>query len=95
MNRRFWNEGGVYSVDSGHQHRVAVAVEPVPPLHGISIDGEYLLAARKRRREDQQRRFGEMEIGDEALHQLEAMTRADEQSRFAFSRPHDPIVDNQ
>jgi hypothetical protein len=47
----------VNSVDSRNQHRVAVAVEPVPPLHGISIDGEDLLAARKRRREDQQRRL--------------------------------------
>ena|SRR6188508_3602025 len=95
MNRLFWNEGGVYSADSRNQHRIAVAVEPVPPLHGISIDGEDLLAARKRRREDQQRRLGEMEIGDEARHQLEAMTRADEQARFTFSKPHDPIVDNQ
>jgi hypothetical protein len=39
------------------QHRVAVAVEPIPPPHGITIDGEDLLAARKRRREDQQRRL--------------------------------------
>ena len=56
------------SVTSENQHRVAVAVEPVPPLHGISIDGEDLLAARKRRREEQQRRLRQMEIGDEARH---------------------------
>ena len=77
------------------QHRVAVAVEPVPPLHGISIDGEDLLAARKRRREEQQRRLRQMEIGDEARHQLEAMTRADEQVGLTFSGPHDPIVQTQ
>jgi hypothetical protein len=40
---------------SEDQHRVAVAVEPVCPPHGLSIDGEDFLAARKRRREDQQR----------------------------------------
>jgi hypothetical protein len=45
------------SASSEDQHRVAVTVEPVPPLHGLSIDGEDLLAARKRRREDQQRRL--------------------------------------
>jgi hypothetical protein len=56
------------SVTSENQHRVAVAVEPVPPLHGISIDGEDLLAARKRRHEDQQRRLRQMEVGDEARH---------------------------
>jgi hypothetical protein len=39
------------------QHRVAVAVEPVPPLHSIAIDGEDLLTARKRRYQDQQRRL--------------------------------------
>ena len=49
MGRLFWNEGGA----SENQHSVAVAVEPVPPLHGISIDGEDLLAARKRRHQDQ------------------------------------------
>src|SRR5678816_890015 len=91
MNRLCWNEGRTYNYAEGREptvpapfsqdeHRIAVAVEPVPPLHGISIDGEDLLAARKRRREDQQRRLGEMEIGDEARHQLEAMTRADEQA---------------
>ncbi len=42
---------------SEEQHRVAVAVEPIPPLHGLTIDGEDLVAARKRRREDQQRRL--------------------------------------
>jgi hypothetical protein len=42
---------------SEEQHRVAVAVEPIPPLDGITIDGEDLVAARKRRREDQQRRL--------------------------------------
>ena len=95
MNRLFWNEGGVYSVDSRNQHRIAVAVEPVPPLHGISIDGEDLLAARKRRREEQQRRLRQMEIGDEARHQLETMTRADEQVGLTFSGPHDPIVQTE
>ena len=44
---------GDTSVASENQHSVAVAVEPVPPLHGISIDGEDLLAARKRRHQDQ------------------------------------------
>src|SRR5678815_2324884 len=95
MNRLFWNEGGVYSADSRNQHRIAVAVEPVPPLHGISIDGEDLLAARKRRREDQQRRLRQREIGDEARHQLEAVTGTDEKSRFTFTRPHDPLDNNQ
>jgi hypothetical protein len=42
---------------SEDQHRVTVAVEPIPPLHGLTIDGEDLVAARKRRREDQQRRL--------------------------------------
>ena len=42
---------------SENEHRIAVAVEPVPPLNGLSIDGEDLVAARKRRREDQQRRL--------------------------------------
>src|SRR5215203_1915045 len=84
MNRLFWNEGCVFSVDSRNQHRVAVAVEPVAPLHGISIDGEDLLAARKRGREEQQRRLRQMEIGDQARHQLKVMTRADEQACFTF-----------
>jgi len=68
MNRLCWNEGRAYNYAEGpealipgpslqDEHRIAVAVEPVPPLHGISIDGEDLLAARKRRREDQQRRL--------------------------------------
>src|SRR5690349_7602288 len=83
------------SVSSENQHRIAVTVEPVPPLHGISIDGEDFLAARKRRREDQQRRLRQMEIGDEARHQLETMTRADEQARFTFSGPHCPVLNNQ
>jgi hypothetical protein len=42
-------------IHSEDQHRIPVAVEPVSPPHGLSIDGEDLLAARKRRRQDQQR----------------------------------------
>ena len=53
--RQFHTEVTLHSLKN--EHRIAVAVEPVPPLHGISIDGEDLLAARKRRREDQQRRL--------------------------------------
>ena len=83
------------SVTSQDQHRIAVAVEPVPPLHGISIDGEDLLAARKRRREDQQRRLRQMEIGDEGRHQVEAMTGTNEQTRFTFAGPHGPLVNSQ
>ena len=46
------------SLTSKDQHRITIAIEPVPPLHGLLIDGEDLVAARKRRREDQQRRLG-------------------------------------
>src|SRR5688572_32063705 len=77
---------------SENEHRVAIAVEPVPALHGISIDGEDLLAARKRRREDQQRGLRQVEIGDKARHELESVTRANEQPRLTVARLHNPIL---
>ena len=51
------HEAPVPRQPSDDQHRVAVAVEAVPPPHGIAIDGEDLLTARKRRYQDQQRRL--------------------------------------
>ncbi len=97
-DRLFLNEGTMPDTERRierslkNEHRVAVAVEPIPPPHGISIDGEDLLAARKRRREDQQRRLRQMEVGDQAGHELEAMTGANEQARLTISRPHDSLV---
>ena len=81
----------VPSATSDDQHRIAVAVEPVPPLHCLSIDGQDLVAARKRRREDQQRRLRQMEVGDQRGDQLEAVTRLDEQSRLTLARYHGPF----
>ena len=72
--------------DSENQHRIAVAVEPIPPVDGVSIDGEDLVAARKRRREDQERRLRQMEVGDEAVDGAEPEAGGDEDGGVALER---------
>jgi hypothetical protein len=39
-----------------NEHRISIAVEPVPPGDGLAIDGADLLAAGERRRQHQERR---------------------------------------
>ena len=84
-----------FFVTSQNQHRITVAVEPIPMSNCLFVDGEDLVAARKRRREDQQRRLRQMEVGDQAGDQLEAVTRVDEQARLTLAGPDDSIFHAQ
>src|SRR5687767_13821090 len=77
---------------SEKEHRITIAVEPISMSDSLFVDGEDLVAARKRRREDQQRRLRQMEVGDQAGDQLEAVTRADEEARLALASPDDSTL---
>ena len=79
-------------VTSQNQHRITIAIEPIAMSNCLFVDGEDLVAARKRRREDQQRRLRQMEVGEESGDQLEAVTRVDEQAGLAVASPHDSIL---
>lgn len=62
---------------SEDQRRVPVAVEAVSMPYGLAIDGEDLVAARKGRRQDQQRRSRQVEIGDQPANELKPVAGAD------------------
>src|SRR3954466_3887332 len=52
-----------------HQHRVAVAEEPVARGDRVAIRGEHALGAGERTHEHEQGRFGEVKVRDEVVHE--------------------------
>src|SRR5688500_9678120 len=63
---------------SQDQHRIAVAVEPVATRDCLSIGGQDPLAPGERRNEHQQRRRGQMEVGEQAIDGAELVPRVHE-----------------
>ena len=69
-----------------YKHRVAKAEEAILLLHRRVISGKHILAVIQRRDEHQQGRLGQMEIGDQRVHRLEAIAGVDENTGIARSR---------
>src|SRR6185436_12780726 len=62
------------------QHRIAIAEEAVAVLDRMTVRDADILCAAERRYQHEQRRFREMEIGEQALDHPEPVARQDEKT---------------
>src|SRR3546814_19174562 len=65
------------------QHRIAIAEEAIALGDGMAIRGHHPFMTAVRADQHQQRALGQMEIGQQSNDDAEAITRRDEQMRYA------------
>src|SRR5712672_625646 len=61
------------------QHRVAVAEETVALAHRLPVGGEDSIETRERGHQHEERRAGQVEVGEEPVHGAKAVARRDEE----------------
>ena len=61
-----------------HNHGIAITEEPVALLDRMSIGTEYIFLSAKSAHQHEQRGFREVEIGDQYIHDTEAIAGRDE-----------------
>src|SRR5579862_67353 len=77
---------------SENQHGVAVAIETIAPGNGLAVGGEHVLAAAEGCDEHDERRFGQVEVREQAAQYLEAETGVDEKASLTAAWTDPPAA---
>src|SRR5262245_54775646 len=76
-----WTNRGVLS----NEHAVSIAIEAIASVHSVLVSRKDLLNTRKCAHQSQQRRFGQVEIGQQRIHNAKRKSRNDKEPGFGFS----------
>src|SRR5437868_3777155 len=85
MPARAWPSVAMTSNSMVEQHRIAVAEEAIALGDRVAVRREHAIGAGERAHQHEQRRFREVEVGDEVVDDAKLVARIDEQIRRALA----------